>query len=619
MNCKSLLLIFMAAIMVCLPACSHHNSTPPAQISVSVSGSGSVVEGATSQYTATVSNDSSNSGVNWTCSTTGTASCSAANFSPAQTASGSATTFTAPSAVESVTITATSVADSSASFPLTVNITSSGTTGFQGAYSYYAAGTDADDVNYTVAGAITIDANGNVTGGEQDFNDSDGVTASADTITGGSLALDPTTNTGTLTLITNDETLGTETFEVSFPNNSHALIAEFDSDATSTGSLDLQTSPTTPPTGAYAFAGAGFDIDFDPFVAGGVMTVGSGSLSGTIDVDDDGIVTLDSSFSGSATAPDSFGRGTISNSPFGIEVSYYVVGPEVIRVIDLDTDAQLLGSAYGQGDSAGSFSNNSVGQSVISVSGNSVFVPIGLVGQFTTTPSGGSFMGVADVDDVGDVVNASAINGTYSMDTTGYGNMTITNAGALGYNLLGIYGVDLNLNINDPNNPVGGGGALVVELDTEGLGVGFLVPQTDIVTADFSGNYVFDGQFVTTNDEADFLANGSVSDLSLSGTGVVNDPFGDFSGDVALNSNVTFNGTFTADGSNPGRYVINPLNMIFSETNSVPITATVYQASGGELVWLETDSESTMIGQLQQQGSPSAGARRAARKAGVKH
>jgi predicted dienelactone hydrolase len=86
-------------------------------IGVSISSPNATVNlGATGQFTAAVTNDSSNKGVNWT------VSCSAAScgsVSPTMTASGAATTYTAPTTPFAgglgVTLTATSVANTTAS------------------------------------------------------------------------------------------------------------------------------------------------------------------------------------------------------------------------------------------------------------------------------------------------------------------------------------------------------------------------------------------------------------------------------------------------------------------------------------------------------------------------
>ena len=76
--------------------------------------------GTTASLTAVVTNDSQNKGVTWTV-TCATSPCG--SFSSTSTASGTATTYTAPSAVESVTVTATSVTDTTKTAVATINIT----------------------------------------------------------------------------------------------------------------------------------------------------------------------------------------------------------------------------------------------------------------------------------------------------------------------------------------------------------------------------------------------------------------------------------------------------------------------------------------------------------------
>src|SRR4029077_5076495 len=81
-----------------------------------------MVEGSMAPVIATVTGDSGNGGVNWTCSTTGATPCGAANFSATQTASGVPTTFTAPGGAETVTVTATAVDDNTQSASANVNV-----------------------------------------------------------------------------------------------------------------------------------------------------------------------------------------------------------------------------------------------------------------------------------------------------------------------------------------------------------------------------------------------------------------------------------------------------------------------------------------------------------------
>jgi len=116
---------------------------PPLPISVSLSTAVATVQvGGTAKLTATVTNDSANSGVTWAVSCS-TAECG--EVSPAETSSGITTTYTAPSTVSSnsltITVTATSVADASKSSSATI-IPVGHIPGYDVGVDYYAYGTD---------------------------------------------------------------------------------------------------------------------------------------------------------------------------------------------------------------------------------------------------------------------------------------------------------------------------------------------------------------------------------------------------------------------------------------------------------------------------------------------
>jgi dienelactone hydrolase len=123
----SLVGVLIAAVLVAGNfGCGGASATPPPppSISVSISAATTTVQaGATTQLTATVTNDSSTKGVAWTvaCST---APCG--TVSPASTAGGTATTYTAPNTPPAsnltVTITATSVANASAAASVTITV-----------------------------------------------------------------------------------------------------------------------------------------------------------------------------------------------------------------------------------------------------------------------------------------------------------------------------------------------------------------------------------------------------------------------------------------------------------------------------------------------------------------
>jgi hypothetical protein len=273
------------------------------------------------------------------------------------------------------------------------------------------SGEDGSGGYYALAGSVLIDGNGNVLGGEQDYNDGGTYFSpepKGDQITGGALTFPSGAPPGqaTLTLNTNNNNLGlnangAEAFGVQFVNPSHALIMQFDGFATSSGSMDLQTLPTTL-SGSYAFAVSGFDSSFTPVSYGGVFAISGGTISnGTIDINDGENlgVTTGTAFTATIASPDSYGRGTIKGLKIAgtsVTLNYYIVGPEAIRLIDVDKADSAAGSAFGQG--TGTFSNASLGPSVFAIAGN-VLSQYDALGQFTTSNASSTpadFLGVGD-------------------------------------------------------------------------------------------------------------------------------------------------------------------------------------------------------------------------------
>jgi hypothetical protein len=543
--------------------------------------------------------------------------------------------FTANGTFGSYTVTASPPTTSGISGTATYNLTNTVSLAGATLFSFNLSGLEAINTGpnfYALAGSVAIDSNGNVIAGEQDYNDGFGITSpqpDGDSIIGGTLTVNSTTGQGTLSLITNNPSVGVantdgngvETLGVQFVNAKHALIIQFDGSATSSGSMDFQTLPSTL-SGGYAFTLSGVDASsYASVVYGGVFTITGSTLQGVYDVDDLGAnttPTLGTPFTATISTADEFGRGTVLGSGIANTLNYYIVGPEAIRIIDVDSvpgakSDSALGSAFGQG--ASTFTNASLGASVFGVASNWFGLIYGAAGMLTA--SGGTFTGVADDNEVQNSTQASAaaISGSYSISNTvssttynGYGSLTITPGDLGDVSVLGIYKTNPNLNLSDPNNTTTGlGGALLVDLDGFDLnGTGILIPQTDTSTASFTGAYGFGAQELNLNilgGEFDFVGQGTVTGLALSGTGMVSDPFAFFTGGTT-DSGATFTGTAVADGSNPGRYTL-PLGTSLTVTagDDNPFSVVIYQASGGELFWLETDTDSVFLGSLQQQGS----------------
>jgi hypothetical protein len=536
-------------------------------------------------------------------------------------------TFTANGSVGTYTVTATVASGSEpANFILTNTAIN---------YAFYLSGLEAINEGpnfYALAGSVSVDGNGNVLGGEQDYNDGLGLQSpepDADIIAPAmnALSVDPATGQGTLTLTTNNTSLGVsgvETLGVQFVNTNHALIVQFDGSATSSGSMDLQTLSSTLNDGNYAFTLSGVDPGYESIVFGGVFSISASgtALQGTFDVDDAGAKTtptLGTAFSGTITGPDAFGRGTITSAALAETLNYYVVGPEAMRIIDVDVDTgdSGVGSVFGQG--TGTFSNAWLGSSVFGVESNSFGNLYAAAGMFTTVPASGTFNGVADDDEYDNdtIVPAASIAGNYTVASNGYGSLTIA-AGDLGdISVLGIYMTDPLLNLEDPNNTTSGlGGALIADLDVSSAnssgvnGTGILLPQTDTSTASFAGSYAFGAQAYhnprgpALGWEFDFVGQGSVNSGAFSdATGLVSDPFFIFNTTPPDGTDTAkFSGTASPDPVNAGRYTI---KLDVTLTADPDFNVVIYQASGGQLFWLdeEENDDSVFLGSLQQQGS----------------
>lgn len=498
--------------------------------------------------TADVLNDPSSAGVDWTCS--------AGTIAPTHTASGGQTVFTAPDATGSVTVTATSTADHSTKASATISIVPIGSNSMlSGTYVFSVGGTDSSG-SYAAAGAIVADGNGNITGGEQDYAN-ESLQAGPDPLTG-TYAIGPD-GRGSLTLYVNNTSLpnsGIETFGLTLISNTHALIIQFDGTATSSGSLEAQAASALDPAaidGAFAFTAQGLDIVGQvPLAHGGVVTMSaaSGTVSAGTYYINDGGSRYTSATTGSMTAPDGFGRGTISLS-VGADFAYYAVQGQVLRLVEKDLPSVMAGGVmYGQGaaGTSGTFSNASLaGSYVLSQAGGTSYGPLAMAGQFAADGAGAFTTGVADADDAG-VVTLASIVGTnrYTIAGNGAGTLSlplaVDQSGAV--STLLVFMVSPDLNLIDPTDSSGGGGALVMDYDATAVGSGSIVPQS---SGTFEGNYAVNLQYVTSAGESDWIGQAVAGTGTLAGTIDVN------AGGLTA-AGLSFSGTFAADASNPGRW-----------------------------------------------------------------
>lgn len=486
-----------------------------------------------------------------------------------------------------------------------------------------------------MVGSVTLDGSGNIVSGEADAS-ANGFYSTVPSITG-TYTLNPTGN-GTLAFsLNNTGCCGTfaQTHSITCTATSstgvcsHLVISEADQFNGLTiggvGSMDLQTAG---PSFTAAQVSGGYSFTLIGFSAAAIKAAGgtglNGSWGGIFTADGVNAITggiFDTStaggtpnyssipFTGTFTAPDPNGRGTLTfTTNGGTTYAYYIVTPEVLRLTSITNTgyAGNTGSAYGQG---------TVGATNAALTGSFVFgdlgfdVPgnaMGAAGEFTTDGNGGITAGIMDLNDSGNSgtldLGLSWASSAYSIAGSPRG--TITGPSGQTYN---VYLTDPNLNLLDPNNSSGGGGALFLETDATFSTIGTLVPQPTPSSANLQGPYA-----LLMSDQN----NPAHSDGGFVGAFVVDPTGSTFTGEGAFQGQGTNNatlivgpvaGTFTPDANNPGRFTgsitTTPAFPNGDLGGTTPGTQQVsyYLASGSQGFVVQTDTGAPVTGLVEAQ------------------
>jgi hypothetical protein len=533
----TLAVCMMAALVACSSGSSSSTGgggggTTP--ISVALTGApSSLGPNGTASITATVSNDSAAKGVTWSC--TPASSCGA--FNPTATASGTATTYTAPGAAGSVVVTATSVSDTTKTASATISIAVTQITLADGNYVYALSGFDANQNPYTLDGVFTV-ASGKISAGEQDFVDDtngdlhDAINPTGSgytTTTDGNLQITLVTCAGS-TCTSVDNLIGPggngmETINGSMVSSTRARLIGYDTFATSSGTLDAQdtTAAATTPAGPYIFTAGGYE----GIAGGGILNFSGATVSTTgtvVDLNQAGTIELGQTISaGSVQAPDASGR-------LLVQVTLTDVNTTVINIVGYIVDASRVqveaatipigGTAYAQNTSNLGVSGNSYVYGALGADGIGLFQSAGILTMGSATVTG-----TISTNDLANYnVPSTAITaGTYVADTTNLGRYTLTGV------TNGVVTFNIQLYVD------GNGNALMLTADTTDELAGPAFQQT--ASATMSGTYVMN----------DTGADGTNED-ELDAVGPVTTGTGTFSGFADLNwLNTGTSGTQTAD------------------------------------------------------------------------
>jgi hypothetical protein len=435
-----------AAMLLLMAGCSGsgsssvQNAPPPAATPVSIAFQpappASVTLNSTAAFTAVVTHDSSNSGVDWSLECVlpiAGQNNPCGSLSAPHTASGTPVTYTPPATFPGNSLPVTILAFATAAH--TQNIVAGLiVNGFgallKGAYVLQAQGTDSSFNPYQFAGVVVLDGKGNIASGEQILNffdpNSSALISKPDTITGGSYFLG-VDGRGTLNINTADQDLGangTELFSLVFLSSSQTLITALPTSTLSiaaTGTMDLQTANIPAPTAGHAFVVSGTDLFTGaPTAFGGILNIDSPSIiSGSGSAADQnfaGTITESAPVTGTVTNPDPFGAVTINlNIPLFSSAAYqftgYIVDATHIKLIESDNPVgtgglgSTSGLAIGQGSATGTFNGDAAlsGTYVFGVPGqdltnSSSYFPASAtsVGVFTADGAGNFTSGITD-------------------------------------------------------------------------------------------------------------------------------------------------------------------------------------------------------------------------------
>lgn len=427
-------LISVGALLLALTGCGGGGSSSTGSTTVGAGttvssivvspATASIAVGSTQKFTAVAKNASGGtvSGVTfaWTSSDTGVATIDASGLA---TGVAAGTTDIAASA-QGVT---------SAAATLTVTA-SSASTPLMGQYAFLVSGYDS-----AVAGSVTLDGNGNVTGGVEDIRAPGTNLSGSDlAISSGSYLVGPD-NRGMLSYT--DSQGHSFTFAIAVGGISNGVatqgqMVEFDGNPLEmTGSMALQTSAdfsVSALSGSYAFGSSGWNNGVQPDVTVGSFTVSGGTISnGLFDQNDGGTVTSAAAVTGSIGTIDSNGRGTLTVTTGAGSNTFdmYVVSAGKCFVISDVSDPEVQSGPVLQ-QSGSPFSSSSLnGAAILTVqSEDGVPAPVATLGQVTFTA--GSFSGVVDQNDNGTVALSQSASGTWSLTAASHGRFLLTPSGA---------------------------------------------------------------------------------------------------------------------------------------------------------------------------------------------
>ena len=442
--------------------------------------------------------------------------------------------YTAPPAPPpggSVTITAVSVVDPTQSGSTSVAL-SFGMSSLQGPYAFTLKGKNGS-ATFSRAGSFTANGQGGITSGLEDIVGSAGVTSGLSFTGSYTIGSD---GRGTLTF---NDGLSPSVFRFVMASHNQLQIISFDATGTAAGQADLQnvaSFKTSALLGTYLFDFSGLDSSGKPisqvgeFVADGLGNI----LAGIRDINDNGVISSNVSFTGSYTVSNN-GHGTalLGTSNY----SFYIVSGGGAKFVSTDASpSSAVAGVLAQQAPGVTFSQNSLnGNYAFLIAGANSAGNIATVGNFSTTGNNILTSGRLDEDSAGTLALNQSFTGTYNVDSSGTGRGTAAFSAGRTYTF--VFYLD------------GQGGAILQETDSAITSDGSLAQQQ--TSSSVAGSYALNWGGAVAGTTKEFSGQ-----MTLNSSGTLTAGTQDFSTFPGSGQSEALTGSLVSGA--PGTLTLNP-------------------------------------------------------------
>lgn len=430
-----------------------------------------------------------------------------------------------------------------------------------GTYVFSTSGVDVNGLFLLITGSLQANGSGGITGGMIDINSAAGISSTP--ISSGSYSI-TSDGRGQASLSSNSPLSNGITLNFVLTSTSHGLVTEFDSFATGSGNIDLQSSGALQTSYAFSFSGITVSGNTEvPFAMAGAFTLdGNGNITaGVADINNNGNSTGTTALplTGTVTAgtPGTAVLATSAGTLGNFHV--YMVDPTHLKFIETDPFPVMAGDAFTQQTSVPS------GVLAYMMQGADLSgFPVGM-GGFMTTNSANSLIsaGLQDYNDAGTVASV-AFSGSYTALAGGRSVVTLNNF----YN--GDNGI-VSPTVTFAAYPTSGG-LQFLEVDSAGLTTGVALAQTATSFATAQGY----GLNLTASNgngfEEDDIAEFTVASPTFKGLLDVNDQGSrtrgiSLSGQFAPDPAVAGHGSASSNQFNYNYYVVSSSTTLILETD----------------------------------------------------